>query len=65
VFDDPGHYECHAGTIKASVTLRAQLVRGAVDTPVVAPPAAPVPLPPLPPAPGATFQPVPPAPTPN
>jgi hypothetical protein len=64
VFDDPGHFECHAGAIKAHVSLRAQLVRGPVDVPV---PPLPVPLPPAsvgdaPPPP--TFQPLPPAPAP-
>lgn len=71
VFDDPAHYECHAGTLKAYVTLRAQLARGPVDAPVpVLSPPVPVVSPPqpLPPAgdapPAATFQPMPPAPAP-
>jgi len=77
VFDDPGHFECHAGALKAAVTLRAQL---AVDTappapvPVLSPP-VPVTPPPVPvysppppddapPPPAPTFQPLPPVPTP-
>ena len=71
VFDDPDHFECHAGTLKASVSLRAQLVRGPVDVPVVSPPAAmapppaPIPVAPdAPPPPAATFQPLPPVPAP-
>ena len=73
VLDDPDHFECHAGTLKASVSLRAQLVRGPVDIPVispppgaVAPPPAPIPVAPdAPPPPAATFQPLPPAPAPS
>jgi hypothetical protein len=75
VFDDPDHFECHAGTLKANVTLRGQLVRGPVDVPVVsppmstAPPPAPIPVAPapdvVPPAPAPTFQPLPPAPSPS
>jgi hypothetical protein len=76
VFDDPEHYECHAGSLKAYVTLRAQLARGtAAPLPVVSPPPAPVvePAPPVvspPPAPGGDdggphFQPLPPAPAPS
>jgi hypothetical protein len=71
VFDDPDHFECHAGTLKASVSLRAQLVRGPVDVPVVSPPAAVAPPAPIPvtpdappPPPAATFQPLPPVPAP-
>jgi hypothetical protein len=72
VFDDPEHFECHAGTLKASVSLRGQLVRGPADVPVasppaaaVAPPPAPIPVAPeAPPPPAATFQPLPPAPAP-
>jgi hypothetical protein len=71
VLDDPEHFECHAGTLKASVSLRAQLVRGPVDMPVVSPPAAaapaptPIPVAPAaPPPPAATFQPLPPVPAP-
>ena len=71
VFDDPDHFECHAGTLKASVSLRAQLVRGPVDVPVVSPPAAvapppaPIPVAPdAPPPPAPTFQPLPPVPAP-
>jgi len=50
LFDDPTHYECHAGALKAAVTLRAQLVIGPVAPsaePVIAPP-APVAAPPAP-----------------
>ena len=72
VLDDPEHFECHAGTLKASVSLRAQLVRGPVDVPVVAspaavaPPPAPIPVAPdAPPRPAATFQPLPPVPAPS
>ncbi|MFL6698081.1 MAG: hypothetical protein ACJ8GJ_13000 [Vitreoscilla sp.] len=80
LFDDPGHFECHAGALKAAVTLRAQLAVGPVApsaVPVLAPPApapiapppAPVPVAPAPddaPAPPPpTFQPVPPAPAPS
>ena len=70
VFDDPVHFECHVGALKAAVTLRAQLATGA-PVPVVSPPqplpAAPPPAPiPVPPAddnaPHATFQPLPPVP---
>ena len=75
-FDDPDHFECHAGTLKANVTLRGQLVRGPVDVPVisapmpvpVAPPPAPIPVAPAPdyaPPPAPTFQPLPPAPAPS
>ena len=65
LFDDPDHFECHAGAIKAYVTLRAQL---AVSVPVVSPPPVPVYAPPPPvdaPAPSPTFQPLPPAPAPT
>ena len=72
VLDDPEHFECRAGTLKASVSLRAQLVRGAVDAPAIAPPAAvapppaPIPVAPdAPPPPAATFQPLPPVPAPS
>jgi len=61
-FDDPTHYECHAGALKAAVTLRGQLARRATapdalpGTPAPAP-AAPAdtapPAPPAPPAPSA------------
>jgi hypothetical protein len=67
VFDDPDHFECRAGTLKANVSLRAQLVRGPVDVPVVSPPPAPIPVAPAPddaPAPATTFQPLPPVPAP-
>ena len=73
VFDDPTHFECHVGALKAAVTLRAQLATGAVvpDAPaaapvvsppvlVVSPPAPVQDVPPPPPAP--TFQPLPPRP---
>ena len=67
LFDDPGHFECHAGALKAAVTLRAQLAIDPVGVPVVSPPVpvysppppAAVPLPPAPP-----FQPLPPRPAP-
>jgi hypothetical protein len=78
VFDDPDHFECHVGALKAAVTLRAQLAVGAVApaaVPVLSPPAPVVappvisPLPPqdAPPPPAPVFQPLPPrpAPTPN
>jgi hypothetical protein len=61
VFDDPEHFECHAGALKAAVTLRAQLAVGATApaaVPVISPPVpaaappAPIPVPaPAPPAP--------------
>ena len=79
VFDDPGHFECHVGALKAAVTLRAQLAVGPVAPAVVpvisppvsvAPPPAPIPVAPAPvddtpPPPAATFQPLPPAPSPS
>jgi hypothetical protein len=56
VFDDPGHFECHAGALKAAVTLRAQLATGALApdvVPVISPPvpvaAPPAPIPVAPP----------------
>jgi hypothetical protein len=74
VFDDPTHYECHVGALKAAVTLRAQIATGplapapaaaapvpATQPPVISPP-PPTPDAPQPPAP--TFQPLPPAPAP-
>jgi len=68
LFDDPGHFECHAGALKAAVTLRAQLAIGPVDVPVVSPP-VPVYSPPppadVPPPPAPTFQPLPPVPEPT
>lgn len=54
VFDDPTHFECHAGALKAAVTLRAQLAVGPAvpappsEVPVVSPPPAPVISPPVP-----------------
>jgi len=48
LFDDPTHFECHVGALKAAVTLRAQLATGTVaptppaDAPVVSPPPQPV-----------------------
>ena len=74
VFDDPTHFECHVGALKAAVTLRAQIASGPVapvDVPVVSPqapdvqppvisPPPPAPDAPQPPAP--TFQPLPPRP---
>ena len=80
VFDDPDHFECHAGALKAAVTLRAQLaitptppsavpvVSPPVPVPPVAPPPAPIPVAPEPdvaPPPAPTFQPLPPAPAPS
>jgi len=76
VFDDPTHFECHAGALKAAVTLRAQLAIGPVApgvVPVISPPApvapppAPIPVAPEPDIapPPPTFQPVPPAPAPS
>ena len=79
VFDDPEHFECHVGALKAAVTLRAQLVVGPVAPAVVpvisppvpvAPPPAPIPVAPAPaddtpPPPAPMFQPVPPAPSPS
>ena len=80
LFDDPDHFECHAGALKAAVTLRAQLAVGPLAPGVVpvlspplpvpvAPPPAPIPVAPAPddapPPPPPTFQPVPPAPAPS
>jgi hypothetical protein len=68
VFDDPGHFECHVGALKAAVTLRAQLAVGPAapvtppPVPVYSPPPRPADAPPPPPAP--TFQPLPPLPAP-
>ena len=48
LFDDPTHFECHVGALKAAVTLRAQLAVGPVaptppsEVPVVSPPPQPV-----------------------
>ena len=77
VFDDPDHFECHVGALKAAVTLRAQLAIvptapssvPVISPPVpVAPPPAPIPVAPAPdyapPPPAPTFQPLPPAPAP-
>jgi hypothetical protein len=72
VFDDPSHFECHVGALKAAVTLRAQIATGPVapasaDVPVVAPPQpAPAPAvqpPVISPPPPAPDEPQPPAPT--
>jgi hypothetical protein len=76
VFDDPGHFECHAGALKAVVTLRAQIATGPVappqphqppqlpnsPEPAVQPPvlSPPPPAPDAPQAPAPTFQPLPP-----
>jgi uncharacterized protein YbjQ (UPF0145 family) len=57
VFDDPTHFECHVGALKAAVTLRAQLAIGAIvpqapaAVPAVPPSAPPVasPMPAMPP----------------
>jgi len=70
VFDDPVHYECHVGALKAAVTLRAQLATGASVPVLSPPPPAALPATPEPyvaPPPAATFQPLPPRPasTPN
>lgn len=76
VFDDPTHYECHVGALKAAVTLRAQLAIGPVvpDAPAAVPPvpavvppvpaiSPPPPVQDVPPPPHApTFQPLPPRP---
>jgi hypothetical protein len=71
VFDDPGHFECHVGALKAAVTLRGQLAVGPVapaDVPVTSPPvpvyAPPPPAVDVPPPPAPTFQPLPPVPAP-
>jgi hypothetical protein len=62
VFDDPTHYECHAGALKAAVTLRGQLARTPPAMPVQpVQPVAPV----ISPPPAPTFQPLPPAPSPS
>ena len=76
-FDDPTHYECHVGALKAAVTLRGQLAVGAVVAPIASPPQPAVPVispPPQPtvpvispppadaPPPAPTFQPLPPRP---
>jgi len=72
VFDDPTHFECHVGALKAAVTLRAQLAIGPVvpDTPAAVPvvsPPVPAIAPPVPviapPAPVQDVPPPPPAPT--
>ena len=71
VFDDPDHFECHAGALKAAVTLRAQLVVGPVAPAVVPMVSPPTPLPepvapppaPIPVAPTPDDTPPPPAPT--
>ena len=76
VFDDPTHFECHAGALKAAVTLRAQIATGSVappqptqppqlpnsPEPAVQPPvlSPPPPAPDAPQAPAPTFQPLPP-----
>jgi len=62
VFDDPTHFECHAGALKAAVTLRAQLSAGPTApvpqaaVPVLSPPPTPV----APPAPVPVVSPPPP-----
>jgi len=70
LFDDPTHFECHVGALKAAVTLRAQLAVGPVaptppsEVPVVSPPPQPVsPAVPVisPPQPRADLVPPPPA----
>jgi hypothetical protein len=73
VFDDPVHFECHVGALKAAVTLRAQIASGPLapaDVPAASPPAPPAqppaisPLPDAPQPPAPTFQPLPPRPAP-
>jgi uncharacterized protein YbjQ (UPF0145 family) len=68
VLDDPYHIECHAGTLKAYVSLKAQYARSATstappppaDVTAPLPPAQPAPLPPAAaPAPAPQFQPMP------
>ncbi|MBW8758221.1 MAG: hypothetical protein JF586_11485 [Burkholderiales bacterium] len=72
VFDDPTHFECHAGALKAAVTLRAQLSVGPAApepqaaVPVVSPPtpvAPPAPVPVIPPPTPVDVVPPPPPPT--
>ena len=78
LFDDPSHFECHVGALKAAVTLKAQLARSTGDVapppqpvapvappvPVVSPP-APQPGDAVPPPPAPpTFTPLPPQPAP-
>jgi uncharacterized protein YbjQ (UPF0145 family) len=58
LFDDPVHYECHVGALKAAVTLRAQLATSAAVSPPPPAPVAPAPDA-APPPPAATFQPLP------
>jgi len=75
LFDDPTHFECHVGALKAAVTLRAHLAIGAVvpeapAVPAISPPVPAVSPPPSPPSPqdvpppppAPTFQPLPPRP---
>ena len=79
LFDDPDHFECHVGALKAAVTLRGQIAVGPLaptsvpvispPVPVVSPPPVPVYSPPPPsdippPPPAPTFQPLPPVPAP-
>jgi len=63
VFDDPTHFECHAGALKAAVTLRAQLAVGPVapEPPAAVPVLSPPPTPVAPPAPVPVVSPPPPA----
>ena len=70
-FDDPTHYECHVGALKAAVTLRGQLAVGASLPPPAAPVISQPPQPTVPvispppadaPPPAPTFQPLPPRP---
>ena len=61
VFDDPTHFECHVGALKAAVTLRAQLATGPVVPDVAAVPVVSPPVPPVsPPAPVPVASPPPP-----
>jgi len=50
-FDDPTHYECHVGALKAAVTLRGQFTAGPAPAPLVPqPPQPPQPAQPVSPA---------------
>lgn len=74
LFDDPTHFECHVGALKAAVTLRAQLAIGPIvpdspAVPVISPPVPavsppqPVPVIAPPPSPPQDVPAPPPAPT--
>ena len=65
-FDDPAHFECHVGALKAAVELKAQIARGVAPAPVLPPPApmpapAPAPVPIVSPPTPQPGDPVPPA----